>query len=413
MDELTLLRNFRHDAPGPSAAETAAARARLLKAIDDPQAGASRLTTSRRRAAVLGVLGRRKLWAPVAAAAAVTAVAMAAAVIAAAGPQTARPVSPSGSRAAASMLREAAAAAARQPPGHGRYFAAEIETVDNPGNPGLTCCDRSGVSVTIQWFGNGVIGRLAGLDGRTIAEFPEGIYFGSYPRSPHGLTWAQLQRLPTAPRRLQAVIAQASRSPRIVAHRKPGGRVEIAEGSGFGPPQVATEFGLIAELLAWAPAPPALRSALYQVDAMLPGLALVPHAWDPIGRVAAEVYMPAENTPGADATALYFNPSTGAVLDLAAEPSRCSGVWGSGVLASGYVSSDRQLPAGGVRAARPIGQPFKFPECAKSTMLPSPTFTTSPMPASSPSPTALPSSTPTSVTVPTRRPPQHLSPRRQ
>lgn len=369
MDELTLLRNFRRDTPGPSAPETAAARARLLRAIHDPQAGASRLMPPRRVLSILGVLGRRKLWAPVAAAAAVTAVAITAAVIAAPGPRAVGPTSPSGSVTAASVLREAASAAARQPPGHGRYFAVESELIVMYGYP------ASG-AVRTQWIGNGISGRLAGLDG---------------PIGERLLTWAQFQRLPTAPDQLQAAIAKES------------------EYLGPGVPRVATEFSLIANLLAVAPGSPALRSALYQVAARLPGLALVPHARDLIGRAATEVYVPLENAAIPGGNALYFNPSTGAALDVAepAQSRQCPDIWQDAMLASGYVSSKHQLPPGAVRTARPVPQLSAFPGCGvKPTVLPtpSPAVTSSPVPQASPSPTAVPPSTPTTVTAPTPTP---------
>jgi hypothetical protein len=371
MDELTLLRNFRRDTPGPSATETDAARARLLQAIDDPQAGASRLRASRRVLSIIGVVGRRKLWAPVAAAAAVTAVAITAAVIAAPGPRAVGPISPSGSVTAASVLLDAAAAAARQAPGHGRYFATEFQNIDIYGSP------PSG-AVT-YWTGDGVSGRLAWLNGRYASSLPEDIMFS------YGLTWAKLQRLPTTPGELQADIAKTIRTLE--------GRVSSA----------AYSFSLIANLLARAPLSPALRSALYQVAARLPGLVVVPHAHDLIGRAATEVYVPSRfSIPTGQA--LYFDPSTGAAFDVAGpgQSPHCPDMWQDAVLASGYVSSKYQLPAGAVRTPRPVPQLSAFPGCdVRPTVLPTPTPTSSPVPVSTPSPTAVPSSTPAAVTTPT------------
>jgi hypothetical protein len=74
--ELTLFRDFRGDTPGPSAADTEAARARLFDAMAGEASNAPRLTSSRRRWAGLGRFARTRFWAPVAAAAAVTAVAI-------------------------------------------------------------------------------------------------------------------------------------------------------------------------------------------------------------------------------------------------------------------------------------------------------------------------------------------------
>jgi hypothetical protein len=71
--ELTAFRDFRSDAPGPSAAETAAARVRLLDAMAAHPA-ASRLTSWLRGRTRLGRMVRTRFWVPIAAAAAVTAV---------------------------------------------------------------------------------------------------------------------------------------------------------------------------------------------------------------------------------------------------------------------------------------------------------------------------------------------------
>ncbi len=375
MDELTLLRTFHRDTPGPSAAETAAARARLLEAIDNPQFRASRMMASGRPLADLGPLFRRRFWAPVTAAAAVAAVAISAAVIAAPGSRAPRPSTSPRPLTAASVLLQAASAAARQTPGHGRFFAAEFENIDIYGYP-------RGPVVT-YWIGNGVSGRLAWLNGRFASSLPEAIIFG------YGLTWAKLQRLPTAPGQLQADIVKAVRIP--------GVRV----------PPAAYSFSLIANLLARAPGSPALRSALYQVAARLPGLALVLHAHDLIGRAATEVYVPQRQLNIPTGQALYFNPSTGAALDVAGlGPSpQCPDIWQDAVLASGYVGSKYQLPAGAVRTARPVPQPSMFPGCGvQQTPPPSPAATSTSVPAPSPSATPGSPAAPAPVRSPTPTP---------
>jgi hypothetical protein len=80
--ELTLFRDFRSDTPGPSAAETEAAKARLLDAIAGQGSAAPRPTSSQRLRARLGPFARTRFWAPVAAAAAVTAIAITVALLA-------------------------------------------------------------------------------------------------------------------------------------------------------------------------------------------------------------------------------------------------------------------------------------------------------------------------------------------
>jgi hypothetical protein len=372
MDELTLLRNLHGDTPGPSAAETSAARARLLDAIGDPQFRASRMTASGRHLTVLGFLFRRRFWAPVASAAAVTAVAITAAVIAAPGPRPPRPGMSARPVTAASVLLQAASAAAHQAPGHGRFFAIELENIDiygYPPNPVVT-----------YWIGNGASGRLIWLNGHA-SSLSEAMISG------YGLTWAKAQRLPTAPGQLQADLVKAVNGQGIPAE-----------------PLAASEFSLIANLLARVPISPALRSALYQVAARLPGLALVLHAHDLIGRAAAEVYVPRQQAGIPTGQALYFDPSTGAALDVAGfGPDRhCPDIFQDAVLASGYVASKYQLPAGAVRTPRPVPQASAFPGCGVY-YTPPPTLSPSPTP---PGPTVAPTTpghalTPTPTPLPT------------
>jgi hypothetical protein len=268
------------------------------------------------------------------------------------------------------VLLQAASAAARQAPGHGRFFATELENIDIYGYPPS--------HVVTYWIGNGVSGRLAWLNGLSATPAPGAIIPGAI-ISGYGLTWAKLQRLPTTPDQLQADLVKAVRS------------------SGAPEPLAALEFSLIANLLAGAPGSPALRSALYQVAARLPGLALVLHAHDLIGRAAAEVYVPPQQANIPTGQALYFDPSTGAALDVSSfgpDP-HCPDVSQDAVLASGYVSSKYQLPAGAVRTARPVPQVGTFPGCGVYYTPPSSSgMSSGSVPAPTP-PTPGPAPTPT------------------
>jgi hypothetical protein len=320
MDDLTLLRNFHRDTPGPSPAETEAARARLLAAIDAPPLGGVRVTSrakSWRRLAAYHRLARPRFWAPATAAAAVTTVAVTAAVIAGSGGPPPHPAAAPRSQGAAAVLREAAAAAARQAPGRGPFFATQSEYLDPQGYP---------PSIRAAWTGH-----------------RDRVAFGN-----RLLTWTQFQGLPTTPGPLLADIARVSVA--VI----PASRLSLE----------TSEFAVISDLLAKAPAPPALRSALYQVAAGLPGVRLVRDAHDLIGRSAAEAYVSFRNVPNGG-QALYFNPSTGAVLDVATfGPSpRCPADTETAVLASGYVSADRQLPPGSPPTPRPVTQPTALPGC--------------------------------------------------
>jgi hypothetical protein len=92
--ELTLFRDFRSDTPGPSAAETEAARVRLLDAIAGQSSAAPRPTSLQRRA-WLGPFARTRFWAPVAATVAVVAVAVTMVLIAVPGSTSAPKPKPS------------------------------------------------------------------------------------------------------------------------------------------------------------------------------------------------------------------------------------------------------------------------------------------------------------------------------
>jgi hypothetical protein len=338
MDELTLLREFRSDVPGPSTVETTAARDRLVAVMDDAQSGSGRPSAAPRPAFPAGRDGRR-FWIPVAVAAAATAVGIAAVSIAVSGPWrtqlgSTQPGSKPATLTAAIVLRQAASAAARRPAGHGRFFVSESEYItpaDGQDDPALRAI----------WIGNGATGRLV-QTGQGSAVITPGISFGR-----RTLTWTQLQRLPVAPGPLLADIARVS--------------------GNMGQPLVNAEFHNIVGLLFESPSPPALRSALYDVAARLPGVTLVSNSRDLIGRTAAEVYLP-PGFPGNGGEALFFDPSSSAVLGVASlDGSRlqCPPIWEDAVLASGYVSSNHQLPPGAPRSPWPVTRAIRVPGCPK------------------------------------------------
>lgn len=346
MDELTVLGEFRSDTPGPSIAETAAARDLLLAAMDD--ARTARAPRPRHRTAGAGRAAHR-VWLPVAALSCAAAVAIAAVLVMSPGQRTNRPLPRPVALTAAYVLHKAASAAASQAAGHGRFFVSESEYID-PGN------GRDAPAKRIIWIGNGVKGRLGS------SGIPPGISFGR-----RVITWAQLQRLPTAPGPLLAVIGRASRN--------------------TGQPPAQADFGTIVGLLFESPTPPALRSALFIAASRLPGVTLVHNAHDLIGRAAAEVYMP-PGFPGNGGFALFFDPSTSAVLgtaELVGSKAQCPPGSEYAVLASGYVNSKYQLPPGAQRSLRPVTWPRSAPGCPEAS---------SSQPSASPSPSAMPSASP-------------------
>jgi hypothetical protein len=137
----------------------------------------------------------------------------------------------------------------------------------------------------------------------------------------------------------------------------------------MGQPLAVAEFGTAVDLLFEYPSPPALRSALYETAARLPGVTLVSDSRDLIGRRSAEVYMP-PGFPGNGGEALFFDPSTSVVLGVASlvgSRPQCPPASEDAVLASGYVSSKHQLPAGAPQSLKPVTQPTSVPGCPNPT----------------------------------------------
>jgi hypothetical protein len=393
MNDLDLVRELRADVPSPAWARLAPGRARLLASISRQSrprklrrailpAGAAasaavaieaagRSSSDRRARARSAVrrTARRGVWVSVAAAATV-AVGGGALMLAPRGSQHASsepavqrrtspgaashpagPVSPVYRRAtltAAVVLDKAAAAAARQDNATGKYFFTETEGIGTI--RAATLPDggvyRTGPSLRQNWFGNGVDGRLIQAVG---APWPFGRTITNTSSSSVGMTWAQLRSLPTAPGPLLAIVAQNA----VAFPKSPD---STASG----------EFEFIQELLLENPIPPAVQAALYRVAAGLPGIKAV-DTTDLVGRPAIEVYV----EPGPDAPAvgqaLYFSPVTfqllgEAVLSDAANLS-CPVDGSTAILATGYVSSDTQLPAGTPTKLKPAYYSNSAPGC--------------------------------------------------
>jgi hypothetical protein len=344
MDDLTTLREVRAAEPGPSAAETTAARNALLTAIE--AAGRSSAGPRARPSAVRRLPSRR-VWIPLVAAAAAVVVGVGTLMLAPgasqraasgitrprqtspnASPHQAGPVSPvykPATLTAAFVLNKAAAVAARQGNTTGKYFFTESEWVTSE----LTSSPRVyriGPYLRRMWFGNGVDGRLVMAVG--VSQGSATITTSS---SEPGMTWAQLRSLPTAPGPLLAAVARLA----------DGFNPKYPDSVAFG------EFEVIGQLLFENPIPPDVQAALYRVAAELPGIK-VTDTTDLVGRPAVEVYMePGPGDPPAVGHALYFSPSTFQQLGWATiSPVNvsCPVLASSAVLATGYVSSDTQLP---------------------------------------------------------------------
>lgn len=366
MDDLTVLREVRAAEPGPSTAETTAARNALLTAIEAVGRSSSGRRAARPRSAVRRT-ARRRVWVTVVAAAATVAVGGGALMLAPGGSQhvasrpavprqpspgaashQAGPVAPvyhDATLTAAVVLDKAAAAAARQDDASGRYFFTESEWVGAVGAASVNSSPqmyRTGPYLRRMWFGNGVDGSLVMAVG--------GEQHNMGPSTNSGLTWAQLRALPTAQAPLLAIVA------RLAVGLNP----KYPNSSAF------SEFETIGQLLYESPIPPAVQAALYQVAAGLPGIK-VTDTTDLVGRPADEVYMePGPDDPPAVGHALYFNPVTFQLLDEAtinAANVSCPVLASSAILDTGYVSSDTQLPAGTPTMLEPAYYSNSAPGC--------------------------------------------------
>jgi hypothetical protein len=363
MDEITVLREFRAGEPGPSPELISAARGALLAAIeaDSPLHPAA---PGHGHAPRQARSGRVRLAIAAGAIAGLAAVAVGAAA-GVSGPG--RPAPAHAQLTAALVLRQAAAAVAHQVPASGRVFFAESESVAISG--GVFSVESGGVvkqhvvpdhypAPALQKFW---LSRHGGalVDDPAIGPRPVrvhgGIPISGRKRLPDGgflisggpgdyVSWRQISQLPTAQGPLRAYIAGLA--------RKSGDK-----------PFAAAEFQAICQLLNESPAPPAVRAALYDLAATLPGAKLIQRTHDLVGRAATEVYLDG----GSFGQALLFSPATGAVLGeegLSGSSPSCPPLFASAVLASGYVRSLGQELPGAPSAAEPASFPHSVPGCS-------------------------------------------------
>jgi hypothetical protein len=115
----------------------------------------------------------------------------------------------------------------------------------------------------------------------------------AFPAGGTSLTWDQLYALPTDPAELEPVL-----------------RSDI---KGAGPNPTAELYTVVGDLLRESPAPPALRKALYEVAANIPGVKLVGHYKDALGRTGTAVER--------DGETLVIDPGNGQLLaDIEGNP---------------------------------------------------------------------------------------------
>lgn len=175
---------------------------------------------------------------------------------------------------AATLLRAAGNAAARQPGGW--PDAAYWDVVSVYQRDGKTYHRE----IWVSHHGQSVL-RDNGVSDGVLPLGP-----GLFPAGGTALTWDQLYALPTDPSQLTTALR--------------------ADVKGAGPDAQSELFTIVGDLLRESPAPPALRKALYDVAAGIPGVHLTGPVTDSTGRTGTGVERGGET--------LVIDPADGALL---------------------------------------------------------------------------------------------------
>jgi hypothetical protein len=177
---------------------------------------------------------------------------------------------------AATVLDRAAQAAGSQP---GWPNAQYWYTKDQYWCGGQLYTDKDWLSR----HGNGVVEKTGPKDGGPACsgDLFTGPIIDSYRFGPY--TWSQLYTLPTDPAKLK---------PKLTADFGQGGQTLFED----------VEFVLVD-----SPAPPAVREALFKVDASIPGVKVVGDYTDPLGRTGTALQL--------GRSAIVVDPANGEVLD--------------------------------------------------------------------------------------------------
>ena len=262
--------------------------------------------------------------------------------------------------AAATALRALALAAAAQPvptlPGPGQFLYVESESVESPLNY------DGGRYYAVRYHVHGQMWIGSDGSGRSVQTFSDPTFPTRYDRanwlaagSPPFLTpraddrfgphsapgWTlNVPTLPTNPAKLAEMISA----------RKIEG----------GPPGPAEDFVQVGDLLRETLAPPALRSALFQVAAQIPGVKVLGTVTDSAGQSGIGVAYIAHPRPGEiQQDELIFNRVTGALLaEQTAVVHTLTGArtltnW-TDYLSSGVVNSISSTPPSGSSLTRQV-----------------------------------------------------------
>lgn len=375
MDEIDLVRELRARLPEAGPEQVARARQTLLERITAEESVDEHQSTSPRKGRRWHV--RRRGLGVAAAAAVALAVAVVILVPGGGGSQS----------AAAAVLRRVAAVAAGQTPGQapkpGQYAYTRSRGADLKVNSSWSFL----VPYLRQtWIAPDGTGRLRETDGRprflSARDRAAWVADGSHQSDLAGRqttdqtfgkrSYPSLSKLPTDPSELRRVLIAAENKPPRSCFATP------SRPKGWKPPATPTciiaamvgrpsaetpipnffkgqseTFVVIGRLLGETYAPPAVRSALYQVAAELPGVKLLGQVKDPVGRTGIGVAYRDEQH--GQEHELIFNPGTSALLaerDVLLDPKKAGlkapagTVFGYAVyLQSGVVDSTSSVPA--------------------------------------------------------------------
>ena len=211
---------------------------------------------------------------------------------------------------AATLLRAAGNAAGAQ---QGGWPDAAYWHVTSVGKQGGTTYRRE---IWVSHHGDSVLRTTEGGHSSVLPLGP-----GEFPAGGTTLTWDQLYTLPTDPGQLTAVLQ--------------------ADIEGAGPNPESELFTIVGDLLRESPAPPALRKALYDVAAGIPGVHLTGKVTDALGRPGTGVER--------DGETLVVDPANGALL-ADTEYGFSATYVSQGPVASAPAASASQAPADGAPA---------------------------------------------------------------
>ena len=143
--------------------------------------------------------------------------------------------------------------------------------------------------IWISHHGNGVLEDDGVFGSMTATNLGPDVF----PVGASNLTWDQLYALPTDPAKLEPVLRSDIKS--------------------AGPNATAELYSVVGDLLRESPAAPALREALYEVAANIPGVKLLGHYKDTLGRTGTAVER--------DGETLVIDPNNGQLLaDIQGNP---------------------------------------------------------------------------------------------